>query len=51
MKRKRGNKVLADLAKPGDEVLVARGGRGGVSFALLALLGLLDINWKKGNEQ
>lgn len=30
MKRKRGT-LLADLARPGDEVLVARGGQGGVS--------------------
>lgn len=30
VKRKRG-KLLADLANPGDEVLVARGGQGGVS--------------------
>ena len=29
MKRKRG-KLLADLAQPGDEILVARGGQGGV---------------------
>jgi len=29
VKRKRG-KLLADLAHPGDEVLVARGGQGGV---------------------
>ena len=29
MKRKSG-KLLADLAQPGDEVLVARGGLGGV---------------------
>ncbi|GAB2291815.1 hypothetical protein Dimus_026066 [Dionaea muscipula] len=31
VKRKRG-KLLADLANPGDEVLVARGGRGGISL-------------------
>lgn len=31
MKRKRG-KLLADLAQPGDEVLVARGGQGGISL-------------------
>ena len=30
VKRKRG-KLLADLAQPGDEILVARGGQGGVS--------------------
>lgn len=29
VKHKRG-KLLADLAHPGDEVLVARGGQGGV---------------------
>lgn len=29
MKRKRGT-LLRDLAQPGDEVLVARGGQGGV---------------------
>ncbi|GJP77101.1 hypothetical protein CLOP_g7543 [Closterium sp. NIES-67] len=31
VKRKRGGKFLADLASPGDEVVVARGGRGGIS--------------------
>ncbi|KAJ8446354.1 hypothetical protein Cgig2_005885 [Carnegiea gigantea] len=31
VKRKRG-KLLADLANPGDEVLVARGGKGGISL-------------------
>ncbi|KAL6524726.1 hypothetical protein OROMI_030319, partial [Orobanche minor] len=31
VKRKRG-KLLADLARPGDEVVVARGGQGGVSL-------------------
>lgn len=30
MKRKRGGKFIADLAKHGDEIMVARGGRGGV---------------------
>lgn len=30
VKHKRG-KLLADLANPGDEILVARGGQGGVS--------------------
>lgn len=30
VKRKRGGKFLADLAKHGDEIMVARGGRGGV---------------------
>lgn len=29
VKRKRG-KTLADLVNPGDEILVARGGQGGV---------------------
>jgi len=29
VKRKKG-KLLADLAQPGDEILVARGGQGGV---------------------
>lgn len=38
MKRKRGGKFLADLAKPGDEIMVARGGRGGVSVPCLSLL-------------
>lgn len=32
VKRKRGGKLLADLVRPGDEVLVARGGRGGISM-------------------
>ncbi|CAL8995635.1 unnamed protein product [Prunus brigantina] len=31
VKRKRGT-LLADLARPGDEVLVARGGQGGISL-------------------
>ncbi|KAJ6920770.1 hypothetical protein NC651_014374 [Populus alba x Populus x berolinensis] len=31
VKRKRG-KLLADLAQPGDEILVARGGQGGISL-------------------
>ena len=37
VKRKKGA-VLADLAHPGDEVLVARGGQGGVSSYLLTTL-------------
>lgn len=32
VKRKRGGKLLADLVQPGDKVLVARGGRGGISM-------------------
>lgn len=32
VKRKRGGKFLADLSKPGDEIVVARGGRGGISI-------------------
>lgn len=31
VKHKRG-KLLADLAQPGDEVMVAKGGQGGVSI-------------------
>ena len=34
MKRKKG-KFIADLSKPGDEILVARGGQGGVSYKSL----------------
>lgn len=33
VKHRRG-KILADLAQPGDEILVARGGQGGVSIRL-----------------
>lgn len=33
VKRKKG-KLLADLARPGDEIVVARGGQGGVSSIL-----------------
>lgn len=33
VKHKRG-KLLADLAQPGDEVMVAKGGQGGVSIYL-----------------
>lgn len=36
VKRKKG-KVLADLANPGDEILVARGGQGGVITTSLSL--------------
>ncbi|CAI5460290.1 unnamed protein product [Closterium sp. Yama58-4] len=36
VKRKRGGKFLADLANPGDEVVVATGGRGGLLSSLLA---------------
>lgn len=32
VKRKRGGKLLADLAHPGDQILVAKGGRGGISL-------------------
>ena len=32
VKKKRGGKLLADLCRPGDEVVVAQGGRGGVSI-------------------
>lgn len=31
VKRKRG-KLLADLARPGDKILVVRGGQGGVIY-------------------
>ncbi|XP_065621198.1 probable GTP-binding protein OBGC2 isoform X2 [Quercus suber] len=41
VKRKRG-KLLADLARPGDEILVARGGQGGIS-----LLEMLEHRRKK----
>lgn len=36
MKRKKG-KVLADLANPGDEFLVVRGGQGGVITTSLSI--------------
>lgn len=36
VKHKRG-KLLSDLAHPGDEVLVARGGRGGVRLCSFAI--------------
>lgn len=32
VKRKRGGKLFADLAHPGDQILVAKGGRGGISL-------------------
>ncbi|ERN01272.1 probable GTP-binding protein OBGC2 isoform X2 [Amborella trichopoda] len=32
VRRKQGGKLLADLVNPGDEVLVARGGQGGISL-------------------
>ncbi len=39
VKRKRG-KLLADLARPGDEILVARGGQGGVRKSFFCFLTL-----------
>lgn len=41
VKSKRG-KTLADLAQPGDEVLVARGGQGGVIY-MFGILSKLKI--------
>ena len=37
VKRKQG-KLLADLARPGDEILVARGGQGGVRKCFISTL-------------
>lgn len=37
VKRKKGGKLLADLVRPGDKVLVARGGRGGVRQGVLVI--------------
>ncbi|KAL0438491.1 UNVERIFIED_CONTAM: putative GTP-binding protein OBGC2 [Sesamum latifolium] len=42
VKQKRG-KLLADLAHPGDEVVVARGGQGGLRWKLRAV----DVQGKK----
>ena len=42
VKRKRG-KLLADLAQPGDEILVARGGQGGVSHPFFFFQHLVSV--------
>uniref|UniRef100_A0A0C9S108 TSA: Wollemia nobilis Ref_Wollemi_Transcript_28347_1970 transcribed RNA sequence n=1 Tax=Wollemia nobilis TaxID=56998 RepID=A0A0C9S108_9CONI len=49
VKRKRGGKLLADLNNPGDEILVARGGCGGISLVEMhqnnkRLLGAVNAN-------
>lgn len=43
VRRKRG-KFLADLAHPGDEILVARGGQGGVRTKLCSYLQKVRFN-------
>ena len=43
VKQKRG-KLLADLAQPGDEVLVAKGGQGGVRIYCLKTKLILSKN-------
>lgn len=42
MKLKRG-KLLADLAQPGDQVVVAKGGQGGVSMCFLDQIQMLIV--------
>lgn len=42
VKSKRG-KVSADLARPGDEVLVARGGQGGVVYTFKILFKSVNV--------
>lgn len=44
VKHKRG-KFLADLARPGDEILVARGGQGGVNNLCSQLIYVIFIIW------
>lgn len=41
MKRKRGG-FIADLVRPGDQILVARGGQGGVSFFINGFILILS---------